>query len=164
MASIVIERNLPCTAHDGVDLATDVFRPDDDRRHPVLLQRTPYDKGFHPFTWAAADPLRMAEAGYAVAIQDVRGRFASGGTYDDLYLHEAADGADAVGWAATQPWSDGNVGMYGISYMGACQWLAAVSGHPGLRALAPVTSPNDLIEDHCAGAGRSSSGCWRAGR
>jgi putative CocE/NonD family hydrolase len=148
MAGIVIERNVPCTVRDGVDLATDVFRPDDDRRHPVLLQRTPYDKGFHPFTWAATDPLRMVEAGYAVAIQDVRGRFASGGTYDDLYLHEAADGADAVGWAATQPWSDGNVGMYGISYMGGCQWLAAVSGHPGLRALAPVTSPNHLIEDH----------------
>jgi putative CocE/NonD family hydrolase len=148
MAGIVIERNVPCTARDGVALATDVFRPDDDRRHPVLLQRTPYDKGFHPFTWAAADPLRMVEAGYAVAIQDVRGRFASGGTYDDLYLHEAADGTDAVEWAATQPWSDGNVGMYGISYMGACQWLAAVSGHRALRALAPVTSPNDLIEDH----------------
>jgi putative CocE/NonD family hydrolase len=142
MAGIVNERNSPCAARDGVDLATDVFRPDDDRRHPVLLQRTPYDKG------SAADPLRMVEAGYAVAIQDVRGRFASGGTYDDLYLHEAADGTDAVGWAATQPWSDGNVGMYGISYMGACQWLAAVSGHPALRALAPVTSPNDLIEDH----------------
>lgn len=144
---ILVERGVPCPMHDGTLLATDVFRPADDERHPVLLQRTPYDKGFHPFTWATADPLRLAEAGYVVAIQDVRGRYASAGTYDDIYAHEEADGADAVSWAAEQPWSDGTVGMYGISYMGACQWLAAVSGNDALKALAPVTSPNDLIDD-----------------
>jgi uncharacterized protein len=158
MARVVVERDVPCPTRDGTALATDVFRPDDGERHPVLLQRTPYDKGFHPFTWAAADPLRLAEAGYAVAIQDVRGRYAAAGSYDDLYAHEEADGADAIAWAAAQPWSDGTVGMYGISYMGACQWLAAVSGAPELRALVPVTSPNDLIEDGLRRGGALSLG------
>lgn len=139
---------MPCPMRDGTPLSTDVFRPDDGERHPVLLQRTPYDKRFHPFTWATLDPLRMAEAGYAVAIQDVRGRYASAGEYREIYANEELDGADAVAWAAEQPWSDGNVGMYGISYMGATQWLASVSGNPALRALAPVTTPNDLIENH----------------
>ncbi len=143
-----MERNVPCPVRDGTVLATDVFRPDDGERHPVLLQRTPYDKAYHPFTWATANPLLLAEAGYAVAIQDVRGRYASGGQYADIYAAEEGDGADAVAWAAEQPWSNGVVGMYGISYMGQCAWLAAAAGAPALRAIATATSPNDLIEDH----------------
>src|SRR3954447_9311472 len=148
MSPVLFERNVPCRLRDGTRLATDVFRPDDGDRHPVLLQRTPYDKGYHPFTWATANPLVLAEAGYAVAIQDVRGRYASGGEYADIYAAEERDGADAVAWAAEQPWSDGSVGMYGISYMGHCARLAAVSGARALQAIATATAPNDLIEDH----------------
>jgi uncharacterized protein len=148
MARVLVERDVPCRARDGTVLATDVFRPDDDARHPVLLQRTPYDKGYQPFTWATANPLLLADAGYAVAIQDVRGRYASGGEYADVYAAEEADGADAVGWAAEQPWSNGVVGMYGMSYMGQAAWLAAASGPPALRAIATATAPNDLLEDH----------------
>jgi predicted acyl esterase len=128
---IIIERNVSCTVSDGTALATDVFRPDDNERHPVLLQRTPYDKGFHPFTWAAADPLRLAASGYVVAIQDVRGRHASDGTYDDLYLHEEADGADAVEWAATQPWSAAT------SACTASPIWEPVSGWPRSRVIRP---------------------------
>src|SRR4051812_34277954 len=127
MARILVERDVACPTRDGTTLATDVFRPDDGERHPVLLQRTPYDKTFHPFTWAAADPLALAGAGYAVAIQDVRGRYASGGSYDDLYAHEEADGFDAVVLAAAHPGSDGRGGVDGLSYIHASHLLAAPS-------------------------------------
>src|SRR3954451_1921573 len=148
MSPVLFERNVPYRLRDGTRLATDVFRPDDGDRHPVLLQRTPYDKGYHPFTWATANPLVLAEAGYVVAIQDVRGRYASDGDYADIYAAEERDGEDAVAWAAEQPWSNGCVGMYGISYMGQCAWLAAVARAPALRAVATATAPDDLIEDH----------------
>jgi len=141
-ARILLERNVPCPLRDGTVLMADVYRPDDDQRHPVLVQRTPYDKMFYPFTWPAADPTKLAEAGYAVVIQDVRGRWASEGDYYP-YRDEAQDGHDTIAWAAGQPWSSGDVGSYGISYMGQVQWLAASTGPPALRAMATVTAPGD---------------------
>ena len=81
-------------------------------------------------------------------IQDVRGRWASeGGTYFP-YRDEFADGYDSVEWAATQAYSSGVVGCYGLSYMGGTSWLAAASGHPALKALSPTTAPNDFWRDH----------------
>ncbi|MGH2794968.1 MAG: CocE/NonD family hydrolase [Actinomycetota bacterium] len=142
---VVLERDVGCTLPDGTVLMADVYRPDDAERYPVLLQRTPYDKTFFPFTWGCADPTKLASFGYAVVIQDTRGRFQSTGEYSP-YTNEEADGRDAVAWAATQPWSDGSVGMYGASYMAGAQWLAAVSGAPALRAIVPATSPNDILE------------------
>ena len=86
----------------------------------------------------------MAIRGYAVVIQDVRGRFASEGDYE-TYAAEADDGYDTVQWAADQPWSDGNVGMFGISYMAQCQLLAASKQPPALKAIAPIESPNSTL-------------------
>lgn len=143
---ILLERNVPVPMSDGTVLMSDVYRPDDVERHPVLLQRTPYDKTFFPFTWAALDPTKLATAGYAVVIQDVRGRYVSGGDFYP-YRNEAADGADTVSWAAGQPWSRGDVAMYGISYMGQAQWLAASARPAALRAIATATSPNDAQLD-----------------
>ncbi|MCA1832096.1 MAG: CocE/NonD family hydrolase [Actinomycetota bacterium] len=144
---VILERDVPCTLRDGTILMADAYRPDDNDRHPVLLQRTPYDKTFWPFTWAPFDPTKMAAAGYVVIIQDVRGRFMSGGTYDP-YADEDVDGYDAVQWAASLESSNGRVGTYGISYMGGVQWLTASLRPPGLGAIATITSPNDAVENH----------------
>lgn len=146
-ARVILERDVPCALRDGAVLMADVYRPDDDERHPVLLQRTPYDKTFFPFTWIVSDPTKLALAGYVVVIQDVRGRFTSAGDYRP-YLDEADDGHDAVQWAAGLPWSNGIVGMYGGSYMAGVQWMAAWTRPPALRALASTTSPNDFAGFH----------------
>src|SRR5712691_3045235 len=98
--TVVIEKNIMVTMRDGTALATDVYRPRTEAALPVLLQRTPYDKDFS----SIADLVRMSRAGYCVVNQDVRGRFASEGLFTP-FVHEAADGADAIAWAAAQPWS-----------------------------------------------------------
>ncbi|MFI6601940.1 CocE/NonD family hydrolase [Nonomuraea sp. NPDC050536] len=132
------------TARDGVELAATLWRPAAHGRFPVLLSRTPYGRaeesaGFH------LNVARLVEAGYAVALQDVRGTGDSAGRFEFL-AHEAEDGHDAVRWAATAPWSDGNVGMYGDSYLGITQLLAAQEQPEGLRAIAPHVTPAGLYE------------------
>src|SRR5437879_12119780 len=83
----------------------------------------------------------MARHGYAVVIQDVRGRFASDGEFD-AYTHETEDGYDSVQWVAEQPWCDGHVGMCGVSYLAQAQLMAASARPPGLRAIMPMESPS----------------------
>jgi putative CocE/NonD family hydrolase len=119
---------------DGVLLAADVYRPLEDRRRPALLVRTPYGKDGH-----RDEPIvaRALERGYAVVVQDVRGRYASAGSFD-AYRHEGADGYDAIEHVASQPWCDGQVGTTGLSYPGAVQWLAAVETPPHLRCVFPA--------------------------
>ena len=141
---VILERGVRATMRDGVSLAADVYRPDDAERHPVLVTRTPYDATMPSNAFSALDAPTMATRGYAVVIQDVRGRFASEGDYE-TYVHEADDGYDTVQWAAEQPWSDGSVGMFGISYMAQCQLLAASRQPAGLKAIAPIESPNSTL-------------------
>ncbi|MEV0196659.1 CocE/NonD family hydrolase [Nonomuraea sp. NPDC050691] len=149
----MIETTETMTARDGVELVSTLWRPAADRRgpgdsghgrFPVLLSRTPYGRavegpGFH------LDVPRLVAAGYAVVLQDVRGTGASQGEFRFIG-GEAADGYDTVRWAATAPWSDGNVGMYGDSYLGITQLLAAQERPEGLRAIAPHVSPAGLYE------------------
>src|SRR4029434_9794171 len=78
-----------------------------------------------------------AERGYAVVIQDVRGRYQSEGEFRP-YENEGRDGYDTIEWAAKQPWSNGSVGTFGLSYPGAVQWLAAVESPPHLKAMVPA--------------------------
>jgi len=128
---------------DGVILRADVYRPDTEGPHPVLLQRTPYGKGFSNPAFA----LMAAERGYAVIIQDTRGRWASDGDGYPL-IHEKVDGYDSVEWAASQPWASGKVGMYGGSYVGYTQWAAAVTQPPALKAIVPtvtICDPRDIF-------------------
>ena len=141
--AVLVESNVPVPMRDGALLYADVYRPSQAGSYPVLLQRTPYDKGQSTVT--GIDYLRAARAGYAVVVQDVRGRFASPGEFYP-FLHEAADGYDTVEWAATQPWSNGNVGMVGGSYLGTAQWLAAIAKPPHLKALFPLITPSDYQE------------------
>lgn len=130
---------------DGVELASTVYLPTGGGRHPVLLARTPYDRRQVPGPGIRLDVERLVEAGYAVVVQDVRGTGESGGEFR-FFTGEAADGYDAVRWAATQPWSDGNVGMFGDSYLGYTQLLAAREQPEGLRAIAPSVTPAGLYE------------------
>jgi putative CocE/NonD family hydrolase len=122
---------------DGVHLATDVYGPADGAPAPVLLQRLPYGKDQGPLI---ADVSAFVRAGYALVVQDTRGRYRSEGTFTP-FLDEAADGEDTLAWLTTQPWCNGEVGMVGNSYHGATQWMAAAARSPALRAIAPsVTS------------------------
>ncbi len=129
------ERDVAVPMRDGVVLRADVYRPLRGERFPVLVYRTPYGKAEAVTEYTTA---RHAVArGYAVVVQDVRGRYASAGTFDP-YRQEGRDGYDTIEWAAAQPWSNGAVGTFGLSYPGAVQWLAAVESPPHLRAMVPA--------------------------
>ena len=104
---VTTEENVPMKTRDGITLYADIVRPDSDERFPALLSRTPYGKT------GATDPngpnSLYAQYGYVSITQDCRGRFASEGEYDTIF-QEAADGYDAVEWAARLPCSNGRVG------------------------------------------------------
>jgi putative CocE/NonD family hydrolase len=119
---------------DDVLLSADVYRPAIDGRRPSILIRTPYGKQGHRDESIVGKALAR---GYAVVVQDVRGRYASAGDFD-AYRHEGADGYDTIEHVASQPWCDGQVGTQGLSYPGAVQWLAAVESPPHLRCAFPA--------------------------
>ena len=139
---VTTEENVPMKTRDGVTLYADVVRPDSAERFPVLLSRTPYGKT------GATDPngpnSLYAQYGYVSVTQDCRGRFASEGEYDTIF-QEAADGYDAVEWAARLPWSNGRVGTTGQSYLGLTQYLIACNNPmpPSLQCMAPVSASAD---------------------
>jgi hypothetical protein len=130
---------------DGVRLDADVWRPAASGGFPVLLMRQPYGRRIAS-TVAYAHPAWYASQGYIVVIQDVRGRGSSEGEFQ-VFAHEACDGADGVAWAASLPGSNGAVGMYGFSYQGTAQLLAAAHAGRALKALAPAMIGWDLRAD-----------------
>lgn len=144
MANILIEKNLMVSMRDGVRLATDVYRLEGSAPAPVLMARTPYNKEYAT-SGSMFDVFRAVQAGYVVVIQDVRGRYASEGEFNP-HFQETQDGVDAFAWAAAQPWSNGVVGTFGGSYLGATQWLPAREQPPALRAMAPSITFSDLYE------------------
>ena len=143
--SVKFEHNVPIGLRDGTTTYADVFRPDAPGRFPALLQRTPYDRTSPMSRSLMVDCTRAALQGYAVAIQDVRGRYASEGDFYTFH-NETDDGYDSVEWIASQPWCDGKVGMFGSSYVGATQWLAASSRPPSLVGIAPAVTASDYHE------------------
>jgi len=125
-------------ARDGVTLVSDIWMPADTGRWPTVLIRTPYQKTF--FNGMLARHGRVfAGKGYAYVIQDTRGRGDSGGEFD-FFFQEGKDGYDAVEWIAKQPWSNGRVGMMGVSYLGTVQWLAAREKPPHLVCIVPTAA------------------------
>lgn len=123
---------------------------------PVVLVRTPYLRR-RAAPNAMVDSRLAGERGYALVLQDVRGRGDSGGTFEP-FTTEKRDGFDTVSWIADQPWCDGNVVMAGGSYVGATQWLTAASSPPALRAIAPTLSSDDYGEGWSYTAGVAEHG------
>jgi len=134
---VIYEHDVTMKLRDGVTLRADVYRPKAAGKFPVLLERTPYDKnGGRDFGMSGA------ARGYVVVIQDTRGRYASDGEFY-TFKNESNDGYDSVEWAAALPYSDERVGMFGGSYVGATQFLAAIAHPPHLAGIAPnVTASN----------------------
>jgi putative CocE/NonD family hydrolase len=131
----VVSKDVAVPMRDGAVLRADILLPAATGRFPTLVYRTPYNKES-----AQREPGIFDKAvarGYAIVIQDVRGRYASDGEFRP-YQNEGHDGYDTIEWAAKQPWSDGNIGTFGLSYPGAVQWLAAVEDPPHLKAMIPA--------------------------
>ena len=138
---IVVERGVAMKTRDGVTLRADIYRPAADGQYPVLLTRTPYNKD------NSADFGRKAAArGYIVVVQDVRGRYTSEGEWY-TFKHESDDGYDTVEWAAALPHSNGKVGMFSGSYVGATQMLAAIAHPPHLAGICPVVTASNYHEN-----------------
>jgi uncharacterized protein len=134
---VVFEGNVAMKTRDGVTLKADIYRPKADGRFPVLLERTPYNK------FSNIDSgLKAAARGYVCIIQDVRGRNASEGEWYP-FKYESQDGYDSVEWAAALPYSNGQVGMIGGSYVGATQMLAAIVAPPHLVGIYPGITASD---------------------
>src|SRR6266404_4022740 len=135
--AITYERNVSVKMRDGVTLHADIFRPQAEGKFPVLLQRTPYNKDN-----GVEFGIKAAARGYVVIFQDVRGRYASEGEWY-TFKNEPNDGYDTVEWASGLPYSNGKVGMFGGSYVGATQMLAAIARPPHLAGICPtVTASN----------------------
>src|SRR5450631_234682 len=131
----VVEEIVDVPMRDGVMLRADLLRPARDGRFPVLIYRTPYGRKSAATEYTTFQ--RAVQRGYAVLIQDVRGRYDSGGEFRP-YENEGHDGFDTIEWAARQSWSTGDIGTFGLSYPGAVQWLAAVNNPPHLKAKVPA--------------------------
>lgn len=144
-SSLSIEKDVPVPMRDGTVLRADVYRPATPGKYPVILQRTPYNKNLLAGVILMLDVMRTASEGYAVVIQDTRGRYASDGEFY-AFRDDIMDGYDSVEWCAAQAWSNGNVGMYGASYVGATQWLAAISTPPHLKAIFPLITASHYHE------------------
>jgi uncharacterized protein len=134
---VTYERNVPVKMRDGIILRADIYRPTADGKFPVLLQRTPYNKdndvdfGF-----------KSAARGFVVIVEDVRGRYASEGEWY-TFKNEPNDGYDTIEWAAALSYSDGRVGMFGGSYVGATQMLAAIAHPPHLAGICPIVTASN---------------------
>ena len=119
---------------DRIILRADLYQPAGEGRRPVLLIRTPYGRqGYREDSLVA----KAVERGYAVLVQDVRGRYGSAGDFDP-YRREGRDGFDTVEWIAAQPWANGRIATAGLSYPGAVQWLTAVEAPPHLVCAFPA--------------------------
>lgn len=134
---VMFERNVAVKMRDGVTLFADIYRPKADGRFPVLLQRTPYNKNN-----GVDIGLEGAARGYVVVIQDVRGRYTSEGEWYP-FKNESDDGYDSVEWTAALPYSNGQVGMFGGSYVGATQMLTAIAHPPHLAGICPVVTASN---------------------
>ncbi|TCP30565.1 hypothetical protein EV207_10594 [Scopulibacillus darangshiensis] len=139
---MILEKNIACKMRDGTMLYSDIYRPNRAGQFPVLLTRLPYNKNLPFYSHRYLDTNRLVSHGYVVIIQDVRGRYRSEGDFQP-FMNEAEDGYDTVEWAASLPYSSGKVGMFGLSYYGFTQLMAATERPPHLHAIFPAMTLND---------------------
>lgn len=150
MGAIRMDRDVEMTTRDGVTLRADVWRPDDEEAYPAIVERTPYSRE-RAVGNDFVRPDRIVPHGYAMVIQDTRGRFGSDGVWEGMnFGQESLDAYDTVEWAADQPWCDGKVALYGVSYPGNVAWMGAFAQPPHLTAIAPA-----MTVDPQAGARRT---------
>ena len=136
---VTVERSIMVPMRDGVKLATDLYRPADTAgRFSTILIRTPYNKQGN-----AALGNMFASHGYMVAVQDVRGKFASEGNFR-IYQGDMTDWSDAFTWIGAQPWSNQRIGSVGCSYLGEGQIVAAQQRHPMHIAAIPQAAGGNL--------------------
>jgi len=138
--AVQVEPGVHVKLRDGIQLVADIYRPIADGRFPVLLERTPYNRAGE-----SAMAHSLASNGYVVVIQDTRGRFDSDGEFYP-FRNESQDGYDTVEWAAELDYSNGRVGMFGGSYVGATQMLAAISKPPHLVTIFPYVTASEYYD------------------
>jgi uncharacterized protein len=148
---VVRDNDVPVPMRDGVNLLADVWRPNAPGCFPILIAASPYPRQIQDL----GAPMGFIEAGasdffvprgYVHVIANLRGTGGSGGTFGFFDSQERKDMHDLVEWAAQQPWSDGNVGMVGISYFAMTQLEAAVERPPHLKAIMPLAGTFDLYD------------------
>jgi uncharacterized protein len=147
--AIAVLRDVMVPMRDGVRLATDIYLPSAEGQFAVLLWRTPYSK---QRPGAEPQALRGAQSGFAVVIQDTRGRYASEGTFRSMQ-DDGADGWDTLEWLGQQAWCNARVGTYGVSYLGAVQMMLAPLHPPELRAAFSEQPSSDEFTDRTFHAG-----------
>ena len=184
---MLLEKDVAVPMRDGALLRANVFRPDAAGRFPVLMTLGPYGKDVHlsqfmPEAWEALkhrhpeileassckylvfetpDPEMWAREGYVVVKVDSRGSGKSAGKLDVNSPGEFRDFHDAIEWAAAQPWSNGKVGLLGISYYAAGQWMIAAQRPPHLAAILPWQGTYDFYRDRTRQGGILGSGFLR---
>jgi putative CocE/NonD family hydrolase len=138
-SSIRYDQRVTMAMRDGVKLAGEVFRPGDAGKYPAIIMRTPYSGEMISGGSSYTKVIPTVQAGYALVIAYVRGRFGSEGKYElgASQQVEGADCYDTIEWVANQPWCDGNIGMAGESALGTVQWRTARENPPHLKAIAP---------------------------
>lgn len=164
ISRVTVEYDAAVPMRDGTILKTDLYLPDAPGPWPTLVHRTPYAKNSSGAIIGMLDIRRAVLGGYAVVIQDTRGRNASAGDFEP-FANEGNDGYDAIEWLAAQAWCNGRVGMWGNSYVGATQWLAAINRPPHLAAIAPTVTASDYHEGWTYQGGAFElgfSGTWGA--
>ena len=192
-SGIRFEHNVEAAVRDGTILRVNVFRPEVEGRYPVILCAHPYGKdnlperglfGYRPppqyrmlrqpesvtwsawTTWESPDPGYWVPRGYAVVNCDLRGFGASDGRGTFFTNAEARDIYDLIEWAGTQPWSNGKVGMNGVSYLAISQYKAAALSPPHLAAICPWEGFTDVYRDFARPGGIREDGfirVWSAG-
>jgi hypothetical protein len=182
---MIFEQDVPIPVSDGLVLRANVFRPDADGQFPVVMAQGVYGKdlhfedGFKPqwdqliavypdlcrngstgkyLRWETADPERWVPDGFVIIQVDSRGAGKSPGYLDPRSPREIVDYYDAIEWAARQPWSNGKIGLLGISYYGVTQWRVATLRPPHLAAICPWEGYVDYYRDSTHHGGILSSG------
>lgn len=162
---MIIEYDVAVPMRDGVTIYADVYRPDRPGRFPPLIQWGPYgkfgatfynfigncgikDEDFNEFTkFEAADPVYWTHHGYAIINVDNRGSWWSEGDLTWMSEQEVEDIYDTIEWAGTQEWSNGKVGMQGVSYLAWSQWKVAAANPPHLAAINPWEGVSDFYRE-----------------
>lgn len=169
---IIVEMDVPIKLRDGTLLSANVFRPKATGQYPVVMAFTAYDKNKGPeqypkllrnslkpdfdlgtlkvsrwTSWEGPDPAFWVPEGYALIYVDSRGFASSGGDPSTLSIKDRDDFYDAIEWAGTREWSNGNVGLNGVSYLAISQWVAASGNPPYLKAIIPWEGQSDSYRE-----------------